>query len=109
MERVFNKGLLKLLEGATVGVPPQGGRKHPEQKVGSGGHQKYLIHLWRAFDGIERIISRRLNTSAIGYRNQKGDEEIEKENILQYVSPSDLRDYGLIPELIGRLAPGFII
>ena len=97
------QGLLKLLEGSTVGVPPQGGRKHPEQKLVQVDTKNILFICGGAFDGIERIISRRLNTAAIGYRNQQSDEEVEKENLLQYVSPSDLRDYGLIPELIGRL------
>ena len=96
------QGLLKLLEGSVVGVPPQGGRKHPEQKLVQIDTRNILFVCGGAFDGIERIISRRLNTSAIGYSN-KSKEEIEKENLLQYVSPSDLREYGLIPELIGRL------
>lgn len=97
------QGLLKLLEGSTVGVPPQGGRKHPEQKLVQINTSNILFICGGAFDGIERIISRRLNTAAIGYRNKRNEEEIEKENLLQYVSPSDLREYGLIPELIGRL------
>ena len=97
------QGLLKLLEGSRVGVPPQGGRKHPEQKLVQVDTSNILFICGGAFDGIDRIISRRLNASAIGFRNKKNDEEIEKENLLQYVSPSDLREYGLIPELIGRL------
>lgn len=96
------QGLLKLLEGATVGVPPQGGRKHPEQKLVQINTKNILFVCGGAFDGIDRIISRRLNTSAIGYKS-RSKEEIEKENLLQYVSPADLREYGLIPELIGRL------
>ncbi|NQV53476.1 MAG: ATP-dependent Clp protease ATP-binding subunit ClpX [Flavobacteriales bacterium] len=96
------QGLLKLLEGSVVGVPPQGGRKHPEQKLVQVDTQNILFICGGAFDGIERIISRRLNTSAIGYRN-RSKEEVEEENLLQYISPSDLREYGLIPELIGRL------
>lgn len=96
------QGLLKLLEGSTVGVPPQGGRKHPEQKLVQVNTKNILFICGGAFDGIDRIISRRLNTSAIGYRT-KSKEDIEKENLLQYVSPADLREYGLIPELIGRL------
>jgi len=97
------QGLLKLLEGSVVGVPPQGGRKHPEQKLVQVNTKNILFICGGAFDGIDRLISRRLNTSAIGYRSKTGDDEVEKENLLQYVSPSDLRDYGLIPELIGRL------
>lgn len=97
------QGLLKLLEGSTVGVPPQGGRKHPEQKLVQVNTKNILFICGGAFDGIERIISRRLNTSAIGYRSKMTDEQIEKENLLQYISPADLREYGLIPELIGRL------
>lgn len=96
------QGLLKLLEGSVVGVPPQGGRKHPEQKLVQIDTRNILFICGGAFDGIDRIISRRLNTSAIGYRN-KTKEEVEEDNLLQYVSPSDLREYGLIPELIGRL------
>ena len=97
------QGLLKLLEGSVVGVPPQGGRKHPEQKLVQLDTKNILFICGGAFDGIDRIISRRLNTSAIGYKHEKSDEKVEKENLLQYVSPSDLREYGLIPELIGRL------
>lgn len=96
------QGLLKLLEGSVVGVPPQGGRKHPEQKLVQIDTRNILFICGGAFDGIDRIISRRLNTAAIGYRN-KSKEEVEEDNLLQYVSPSDLREYGLIPELIGRL------
>lgn len=97
------QGLLKLLEGATVGVPPQGGRKHPEQKLVQVDTKNILFICGGAFDGIERIISRRLNTASIGYRSVAISGNVEKENLLQYVSPSDLREYGLIPELIGRL------
>ena len=97
------QGLLKLLEGSTVGVPPQGGRKHPEQKLVQINTRNILFICGGAFDGIDRIISRRLNTSAIGYRNLSKEERIEKGKMLQYVSPADLREYGLIPELIGRL------
>jgi len=97
------QGLLKLLEGSVVGVPPQGGRKHPEQKLVQLDTKNILFICGGAFDGIDRIIPRRLNTAAIGYKHEKSDEKVEKENLLQYVSPSDLREYGLIPELIGRL------
>jgi len=97
------QGMLKLLEGSVVGVPPQGGRKHPEQKLVQVDTKNILFICGGAFDGIDRIISRRLNTAAIGYRSQTDEDKVEKENLLQYVSPSDLREYGLIPELIGRL------
>ena len=97
------QGLLKLLEGSVVGVPPQGGRKHPEQKLVQVNTKNILFICGGAFDGIERIISRRLNTAAIGYRSVSKDEKVEKENLLQYITPSDLREFGLIPELIGRL------
>jgi ATP-dependent Clp protease ATP-binding subunit ClpX len=97
------QGLLKLLEGSVVGVPPQGGRKHPEQKLVQLDTKNILFICGGAFDGIDRIISRRLNTSAIGYRSKTDEGQVEKENLLQYVSPSDLREYGLIPELIGRM------
>ncbi|MEX2598008.1 MAG: ATP-dependent Clp protease ATP-binding subunit ClpX [Salibacteraceae bacterium] len=97
------QGLLKLLEGSVVGVPPQGGRKHPEQKLVQVDTKNILFICGGAFDGIDRIISRRLNTASIGYKNKTEEGSVEKENLLQYVSPSDLREYGLIPELIGRL------
>jgi len=97
------QGLLKLLEGSVVGVPPQGGRKHPEQKLVQVNTKNILFICGGAFDGIDRIINRRLNTASIGYRSKTKEDKVEKENMLQYVSPSDLRDYGLIPELIGRL------
>lgn len=97
------QGLLKLLEGSVVGVPPQGGRKHPEQKLVQVDTKNILFICGGAFDGIERIISRRLNTASIGYKSKTKEEGLEKDNLLQYVSPSDLREYGLIPELIGRL------
>jgi ATP-dependent Clp protease ATP-binding subunit ClpX len=96
------QGLLKLLEGSVVGVPPQGGRKHPEQKLVQIDTRNILFICGGAFDGIDRIISRRLNTASIGYKNRT-KEDVEKDNLLQYVSPADLREYGLIPELIGRL------
>lgn len=97
------QGLLKLLEGAVVGVPPQGGRKHPEQKLVQVNTKNILFICGGAFDGIERHISRRLNTAAIGFKNKWKGTENEKDNLLQYVLPVDLREYGLIPELIGRL------
>ena len=96
------QGLLKLLEGSAVNVPPQGGRKHPEQKLVAINTKNILFICGGAFDGIDKKIERRMNSQAIGYRTKKEDQ-IDKENILQYVSPQDLKSFGLIPELIGRL------
>lgn len=97
------QGLLKLLEGSVVGVPPQGGRKHPEQKMVQVNTKNILFICGGAFDGIERKIAKRLDTQVIGYNMNKDAEAIDKENLLQYVSPQDLKNFGLIPELIGRL------
>lgn len=97
------QGLLKLLEGSVVGVPPQGGRKHPEQKMVQVNTKNILFICGGAFDGITRNIGSRLQTQAIGYSVSKDKAEIDKENLLQYVSPQDLKSFGLIPELIGRL------
>ena len=95
------QGLLKLLEGTVIGVPPYGGRKHPEQKLVEVNTKNILFIAGGAFDGIETQISRRINKQPIGYTT-KSEDLIDEDNLLQYISPSDLRSFGLIPELIGR-------
>ena len=97
------QGMLKLLEGTEVLVPPQGGRKHPEQKLVKINTQNILFICGGAFDGIDKIIARRINTNAIGFNVNKEDQERMKKNLLRYVNAQDLKSFGLIPELLGRL------
>jgi len=92
-----------LLEGSIVNVPPQGGRKHPDQKMIPVNTKNILFICGGAFDGIERKIANRLNTQVVGYRAAKETDRIDKKNLLQYIAPQDLKAFGLIPEIIGRL------
>ncbi len=97
------QGLLKLLEGAVINVPPQGGRKHPEQRMISVNTKNILFVCGGAFDGIEKKIANRLNTRVVGYAASGKKADIDRENLLQYITPMDLKSFGLIPEIIGRL------
>lgn len=97
------QALLKLLEGSVISVPPQGGRKHPEQKMIQINTQNILFISGGAFHGIDKIIGSRLQTNLIGYSSGNEKDQIDKDNLLQYISPSDLKSYGLIPEIVGRL------
>ncbi len=97
------QGLLKMLEGTEVLVPPQGGRKHPEQKMVKVNTSNVLFICGGAFDGVDKIIARRINTNAIGFKVNKSEQEEQRKNLLQFINAQDLKNFGLIPELLGRL------
>ena len=97
------QGLLKLLEGSIINVPPQGGRKHPEQKFIQGDTRNILFICGGAFDGIEKRIAQRMNTNVVGYGASRDAAKIDKSNLMKYIAPMDLKSFGLIPEIIGRM------
>ena len=103
MRKIFAENYLKLLEGSVVNVPPQGGRKHPEQEFIHVDTRNILFICGGAFDGIERKIAQRMNTQVVGFDAAKKAQQVDKSDLLQYIAPQDLKSFGLIPEIIGRL------